>query len=227
MRPRQNGRHFPDDIFKRIFLNENVWISLKISLKFVPKGPINNIPALVQIMAWRQPGDKPLSEAMMVSLLTHICVTRPQWVNSEMAQHFQSKFAHMHLYQCVTYQTAAEQILFRFGDIDAITRDNAYHRPYGRSEWPHSLQKPRCQFTMASVWAKKPWTCRTFQGFLFTQISGHSPIKILKALNISKLQDNFCIYWCEFYMLLVHLRSKCPVTCVTKVGRQKPCISDG
>ena len=43
-------------------------------------GPINNIPALVQIMAWRQLGDKPLSEAMMVLLLTHICVTRPQWV---------------------------------------------------------------------------------------------------------------------------------------------------
>ena len=39
-----------------------------------------NIPALVQIMAWRRPGDKPLSEPMMVSLLTHICVTRPQWV---------------------------------------------------------------------------------------------------------------------------------------------------
>ena len=50
-------------------------------IKFVPKGPINNIPALVQIMAWRPPGDKQLSEAMMISLLTHICVTRPQWVN--------------------------------------------------------------------------------------------------------------------------------------------------
>ena len=79
--PRQNGRHFADDIFKYIFLNENVWISIKISLKFVPKGPINNIPSLVQIMAWRRPGDKPLSEPMMVNLLTHICVTRPQWVN--------------------------------------------------------------------------------------------------------------------------------------------------
>ena len=52
-----------------------------MSLKFVPKGPINNTPALVQIMAWRRPGDKPLSEPMMVSLPTHICVTRPQWVN--------------------------------------------------------------------------------------------------------------------------------------------------
>ena len=39
---------------------------------------INNIPAVVQIMAWRQPGDKPLSEPMMVSLLMHISVTRPQ-----------------------------------------------------------------------------------------------------------------------------------------------------
>ena len=48
---------------------------------FVPKGPINNIPALVQIMAWHWPGDKPFSEPMMVRLLTHICVTRPQWVN--------------------------------------------------------------------------------------------------------------------------------------------------
>ena len=81
LRPRQHGRHFADDTFKRIFLNENVIISMKISLKFVPKDPFNNIPALVQIMAWRRPGDKPLSEAMMVSLLTHICVTQPRWVN--------------------------------------------------------------------------------------------------------------------------------------------------
>ena len=81
LRPRQDGRRFPDDILKCIFLNENEWIALKISLKFVPKGQINNIPSLVQIMAWRRPGGKPLSEAMVFSLLTHICVTRPQWVN--------------------------------------------------------------------------------------------------------------------------------------------------
>ena len=83
LRPRQNGRHFPDDIFRCIFLNENVWISINISLKFVLNGPINNIPALVQVMAWRRPGGKPLSEPVMVSLLTHICVTRPQWVNAK------------------------------------------------------------------------------------------------------------------------------------------------
>ena len=80
LRPRQNGRHFRDDSFKWIILDENVWISIEVSLKFVPKGLINNIPALVQIMAGRRPGDKPLSEPMMVSLLTHICVTQPQWV---------------------------------------------------------------------------------------------------------------------------------------------------
>ena len=72
LRPRQNGRHFPDDIFKRIFLNQNIRIPINISLEFVPKGPINNIPALVQIMAWRRSGDKPLSETMLVSLLTHM-----------------------------------------------------------------------------------------------------------------------------------------------------------
>ena len=65
----------------RIFVNENIWIPIKISLKFVPKGSINNIPALVQIMAWRCPGDMPLSEPMMVNLPTQICITRPQWVN--------------------------------------------------------------------------------------------------------------------------------------------------
>ena len=80
LRPKQNGRHFADDIFKCIFLNEYVRISIKTSLKFVPRGPINNITALVQIMAWRLTGDKPLSEPMMVKLPTHICVTRPQWV---------------------------------------------------------------------------------------------------------------------------------------------------
>ena len=72
LRPAQNCRHFADDIFKRILLNENVWISLVISLKFVPKVRINNITSLVQIMAWRRPGAKPLSEPMMASLLTHM-----------------------------------------------------------------------------------------------------------------------------------------------------------
>ena len=84
LRPGQNGRRFPDDIFNCIFLNENVGLSLKISLEFIPNIRINNNPSLVQLMAWRRPGDKPISEPMMVCSPTHICVTRPQCqVNSK------------------------------------------------------------------------------------------------------------------------------------------------
>ena len=80
LRPRRNRRHFADDIFKIIFVNEIALILIKLSLKFVPKGSMNNITALVQIMVWRRPGDKPLSEPMLVRIPTHICVARPQWV---------------------------------------------------------------------------------------------------------------------------------------------------
>ena len=80
---RENGQHFPNDIFKFIFY-KNAWIPIKISLislNFVSKGSINDIPTLVQIMVYRRSGDKPLSEPMMVSLPTQIWVTRPQWIN--------------------------------------------------------------------------------------------------------------------------------------------------
>ena len=53
-----NWTPLPDDIFNYIFMNENVWISIVILLKFVLNGRINNIPALVRIMAWRRPGYK-------------------------------------------------------------------------------------------------------------------------------------------------------------------------
>ena len=58
--------------FEMHFVNDNAWILLKISLQFAPYDRINNTPALVQIMAWRRTGDKPLSEPMMVRLPTHI-----------------------------------------------------------------------------------------------------------------------------------------------------------
>ena len=66
--------------FQKHFFNENIWVSIKISQNFVPKGPINNIPSLVQKVVWCRPGDKPLSEPIMVRLPMHICVTWPQWV---------------------------------------------------------------------------------------------------------------------------------------------------
>ena len=82
LRPRKYERHFADDIFKCILLNKNVWIAIRNSLKFVPKGPVNNSPVLGQIMVWRRPGGRPLSEPILVSLPTYTCVTRPQWVKS-------------------------------------------------------------------------------------------------------------------------------------------------
>ena len=56
LRPKQNGRHFPDNILRWIFLHEYVWILIKISSKVVPRCPIYNIPALVQIMTWCRSG---------------------------------------------------------------------------------------------------------------------------------------------------------------------------
>ena len=119
LRPRQNGRRFPDDIFKYILLNESVWISLKISLKFIPKLRIKNIPALVQIMAWRRPGDKPLSEPMMGNSLTHICVTRPQWVKATCDV---SKITHLerHITYLSLYLSVSQNVL------NTITYDNFY-----------------------------------------------------------------------------------------------------
>ena len=68
----QNGRHFADDIFKWYLMNEKFYISMRISLKFVPEGPNDNKSTLVQVMAWCQTGDKSLPEP--------ICHTRGRWV---------------------------------------------------------------------------------------------------------------------------------------------------
>ena len=54
-----------DDIFKCIFLNEIARIPIRISLKIVPRSPVNKKPALVQVMAWCRTGDKPLHEPML------------------------------------------------------------------------------------------------------------------------------------------------------------------
>ena len=90
----KNNRYFAVDTFKHIFLNENARNWIKISLKFVSKRPIYNIPALVQLMTWCQPGDKPLFEPMMVRLPTHICVTRPQWVKYPSRTHTRQDHDH-------------------------------------------------------------------------------------------------------------------------------------
>ena len=103
LRLRQNGRHFADNFIKCIFFKENFWILNKISLKYAPQGLIDNMAALVQIMAWRWRGDKPLSEPMMAGLLMHICVTQPQWIKPFLFQLFVVE-AHPWNYRYVTYR---------------------------------------------------------------------------------------------------------------------------
>ena len=110
LRPTQNGHHLPDDSFKWIFINENIWISSKISLKFVPWVPINRITALVQIMAWCRPGHKPLSEWMMVNLMMHICVTRPQWVKHAFIQSQTRVYKSFHLWGLWYFLTKIDHI---------------------------------------------------------------------------------------------------------------------
>ena len=67
--PGQNGRHSAEDIFKSIFLNENVRIFIQLSLKFVPKGPIDSKLSLVLVMACRLFGAKPLPEPMLTQFI--------------------------------------------------------------------------------------------------------------------------------------------------------------
>ena len=64
LRPRQIRHHCTDYILKSIFLNENCYILIEISLKFVPEVPVDNNSLLVQVMVWRRTGSKSLSDPM-------------------------------------------------------------------------------------------------------------------------------------------------------------------
>ena len=83
---RQKSRHFVDDIFKCISWRKCINFESNLT-EYFPKGIFDNIPELMQKMAWRLPGDRPLTEPMTVILLMHVCVTWPQWVNDSMGNH--------------------------------------------------------------------------------------------------------------------------------------------
>ena len=86
----KNGCYFVGDSLKYIYIYISWMILFEFRMKFqwsfVSKGLINNIPNLVHIMAWRRPGDKPLSEPMVLWLPTHICVIWPQCVKRTVAR---------------------------------------------------------------------------------------------------------------------------------------------
>ena len=114
-RPSQNSHHFTNDIF----LNENVWISLKISLKFLPKVQIINIPALVQIMAWHQAvycrkyASLSLNELKAISLHSQIIT---YWCNVYVANRHHKNFS------CFTRPKMHFQQLFKKCKHDYIKK---------------------------------------------------------------------------------------------------------
>ena len=142
LRPRHNGRCFPDDIFKCIFLTENVWILNTISLKFVRKGPKSNNPELVQIMAWRRPGDKPLSEPMMVRFPMHLCITRPQWVKSVISKHMKWINSISNFYE-VVIRSIPQNILDDQSTLVQIMPKHYLIRHWPRPVWLYCVTKPQ------------------------------------------------------------------------------------
>ena len=121
---KQNDQHFQNDIFKCIFSNENIWISINISLKFVLKCPINNIPALVQIMVWRRLGDKSLSESLMVRWR----VTRAQWVKKLPYEQW-----HHHTIEALWFSVPQSHFCGTISYYDMITQAliTCWHKPNG------------------------------------------------------------------------------------------------
>ena len=67
LKPKQNCCHFTEFIFNCISWMKIYELCFRFHWNFD-----NNIPALVQIMAWHRPGNKPLSQPMTVSLLMHV-----------------------------------------------------------------------------------------------------------------------------------------------------------
>ena len=178
--PRQNRGHFADNIFKCIFLDENVWIAIHISLRIVPKGSINNILALVQIMAWRRSGDKPLSEPMMVRLPTHICVTRPRWVNKSITKH--DNVIHI---CCTTYGLKhcgiGQQcgiIMFVINIINMHNMNKSFKCPKSRAKNTVSISTPRTSF--------------------------YTPIPLWRFLPANRYGPAFIAHWsCWFELLII------------------------
>ena len=120
LKPRHVGPLFTDRNFQMHFFWMNIY---KFWLKFhevCSKSPINNTPALVQIMAWCRPGDKPFSEPMIVSLLTH--ATRPQW---DIVGVFESAFRYVDVIWaplCLKSNT----LQWRHNDYDSVSN----HQPH-------------------------------------------------------------------------------------------------
>ena len=152
-------------------------------MKFVLKGPINNIPALVQV--WRRSGDKPYPEQMMFNLLTHICITRPQWVNPY--THWMTKI--MKCLIKVTLKTDNETRYLTWFVIEWTS----YRLQQSTAEsicptiyWVKDLQSSRIRITSNEVYFSK----QTFEGEL-----GTVSIYYHKNKNIERHTAHTVVSW--------------------------------
>ena len=206
LRPRRNRRHFADDIFKCIFLNENEWISLRISLKFVPKGPINNIPALVQIMAWRRSGDKTLPEAMVVRLyaslglneLTHCGLVMP-YGNIDLGRHWLRELLTNHQWGLVAFAWAqfyrkCSRYLFLGWVWKLLILCNLSPRDQWHRSWSTSAQVMTCclmapshypnQWLIYSLYSRDVWKSAKHPFLCYC------PIRFLTAVTLDEFIMN-------------------------------------
>ena len=131
-RLRQNGRHFADDPFKCIFLNETLRILIKMSLNFVPKGPINNIPALVQILAFTDAYMRHSASMSKVVVAAHLVILKFPSDNSERV--IDGVMVNLDLWQALWWPA---------GDPFLVAVIVHHHRCTGRHDWVLTANKEK------------------------------------------------------------------------------------
>ena len=123
-------------------------------------------------MAWRRLGDKPLSEPRMESLVTHMCVTRPQWVNSDRPCRFAScstLYLGSHLYFLKPDSSWKQQKNTRISDISTplnvslwwshniyLWRHNGARR-HARAKHYEYFMLGNCTQITRVYWSKNPF----------------------------------------------------------------------
>ena len=214
LRPGQNGRHVTGDICKWILLNENVWIQIRISLQFVTKGPINNIPALVQIMAWHRPGEKPISQPMMATLPMHICVTGPQWVKCHLLKSLSMNWLHVFLIQALYTLLLCRSIWYAVYSSSAFYWWYSRHlRANSKFHFGHRKFCFKSQTHLQAVWptsrcgASRDAGCLVIvitnnmlsRSFYMTATAHVNPIQtvvgVVNTWKVMRYQSIYCFLW--------------------------------
>ena len=110
----QNGRHFANNIFKCIFVNEKFYVLIPISLKFASKGSIGNESALVQVMVWRRTGNKPLPKTKL-ALFTDAFIWH---------QGAKGKTIHRSMYSCTNFAVHSQTQCIQYSFCNLINQSS-------------------------------------------------------------------------------------------------------